>query len=145
AGQYVWSTSPAGWRWVRPDALALKADASAVDALAGQVATAVGDLSKIAAAASMTPIYPLEQEIPHSGVYPFSSFRGWQWGFEYDGAGDIRRIDAALTVSAAVAFVRLSVHVRPNPATTTAAPTTGDVEHYVGTFSVAELGLDPGN
>jgi len=28
AGQYVWSESPAGWRWVRPDALPLKADKS---------------------------------------------------------------------------------------------------------------------
>src|SRR5690606_41371238 len=26
AGQYVWSESPAGWRWVRADSLAMKAD-----------------------------------------------------------------------------------------------------------------------
>lgn len=31
AGQYVWSASPAGWRWVRADALALKADKAALD------------------------------------------------------------------------------------------------------------------
>lgn len=30
AGQYVWSASPAGWRWVRPDALAMKVDRSEV-------------------------------------------------------------------------------------------------------------------
>lgn len=36
AGQYVWSASPAGWRWVRADALPLKADATA---LAAETAT----------------------------------------------------------------------------------------------------------
>lgn len=30
AGQYVWSASPAGWKWVRPDALPLKADKTAL-------------------------------------------------------------------------------------------------------------------
>lgn len=33
AGGYVWSASPAGWRWVRPDVLPLKADQTAVDAV----------------------------------------------------------------------------------------------------------------
>jgi len=34
AGQYVWSASPPGWRWVRADLLPMKADATQVEALA---------------------------------------------------------------------------------------------------------------
>lgn len=44
AGQYVWSESPAGWRWVRPDGLALKADASYVDQLAARPGPGLTDL-----------------------------------------------------------------------------------------------------
>ncbi len=35
-GQYVWNESPAGWRWVRPDALPLKADKSELATKAGR-------------------------------------------------------------------------------------------------------------
>lgn len=38
AGQYVWSGSPAGWRWVREDALPLKADQADLSALEDIVA-----------------------------------------------------------------------------------------------------------
>lgn len=47
SGQYVWSESPAGWRWVRPDALPLKADNTTASARTGSVAvlaTAGGDV-----------------------------------------------------------------------------------------------------
>lgn len=44
AGQYVWSESPAGWRWVRPDALPLKADKVDVDQLAARPGPGITDM-----------------------------------------------------------------------------------------------------
>lgn len=49
AGQYVWNESPPGWRWVRPDGLALKADVEYVTTIAGRLlaGTVGGNLIEI--------------------------------------------------------------------------------------------------
>lgn len=48
AGQYVWSDSPAGWRWVRSDGLALKADKAELVDVAGRLnPTVAGSLIEV--------------------------------------------------------------------------------------------------
>jgi len=64
AGGYVWNESPAGWRWVRPDVLPLKADKADVDALTPVVEALVPAVD------ALTPVVERTGEAVKVGTWP---------------------------------------------------------------------------
>lgn len=103
AGQYVWSESPAGWRWVRADVLALKADVSAIaNAYEMSVGASIGgNGASVIANASGRPAFGISVAAGQTGLNAYAMSRlvletEWTSGF----AGAVLEITVRVQTSA---------------------------------------------